>query len=244
MRAGISIEGLTHRYGSRIALDEVSFSVGPGRFCALLGPNGAGKSTLVSLISGLFAARHGRVVIADHDMATEPRKALAAMGIVFQSQTLDTDLSVRQNMVYYAALHGLSGRLAMTAIEEALDRLGMRERMAEKVRALNGGHRRRMEIARALIHKPSVLLLDEPTAGLDMAMRRSITSHVHGLAAAGTLSVLWTTHLADEIEEGDDVAILHKGKLVAHGKAGEIAAEEPLAAAFRRLTAAEGYEAP
>lgn len=236
MTAGISIEGLSHRYGSKLALDEVTFSVNPGRFCALLGPNGAGKSTLVSLISGLFAARHGRVIIAGHDMGKEPRRALAAMGIVFQSPTLDADLSVSQNMYYYAALHGKSGRAAATAIEESLDRLGMRERLAEKVRDLNGGHRRRMEIARALIHKPKVLLLDEPTAGLDMAMRASITAHVHDLAQSGGLSVLWTTHLSDEISKADDLVILHQGKVVACGEAGKLAGKMSMPDLFRQLT--------
>jgi ABC-2 type transport system ATP-binding protein len=227
---------LSHRYGSKLALDEVTFSVNPGRFCGLLGPNGAGKSTLVSLISGLFAARHGRVIIAGHDMGKEPCRALAAMGIVFQSPTLDADLSVSQNMYYYAALHGISGRVAATAIEESLDRLGMRERLAEKVRDLNGGHRRRMEIARALIHRPKVMLLDEPTAGLDMAMRKSITAHVHELAQNGRMSVLWTTHLADEVSACDDLAILHHGRLVAHGQAKEIVGSASLPELFRRLT--------
>lgn len=236
MTAGISIDGLSHRYGSKLALDDVTFSVGSGAFCALFGPNGAGKSTLVSLISGLFAARHGHVVIAGHDMARDPRKALASMGIVFQSPTLDADLTVRQNMAYYAALHGMSGKIAAAAIDESLDRLGMRERLAEKVRDLNGGHRRRMEIARALIHKPQVLLLDEPTAGLDMAMRKSITAHVHELAKVDGLSVLWTTHLSDEVSPDDDLAILHKGKLVAHGMASELAGEGTVIDLFHRLT--------
>lgn len=236
MNAGISIEGLSHRYGPKLALDDVTFNVGDGRFCALFGPNGAGKSTLVSLISGLFAARHGRVVIAGHDMAKEPRRALAAMGIVFQSPALDTDLTVSQNMSYYAALHGMSGRQAAAAIEESLDRLGMGERLGEKVRNLNGGHRRRMEIARALIHKPKVLLLDEPTAGLDMAMRKSITAHVHDLAQNGGLSVLWTTHLADEVSASDDLAILHRGRLVAHGQADELAGNASVQDLFHRLT--------
>jgi ABC-2 type transport system ATP-binding protein len=234
--AGIRIESLTHRYGSKIALDNISLSVDPGCFCGLLGPNGAGKSTLVSLLSGLFAAREGRIFIAGHDIAREPRKALACMGIVFQSPTLDADLSVKQNMLYYAALHGLSGRPAVAAIEAALDRLGMRERMSETVKVLNGGHRRRMELARALIHRPTVLLLDEPTAGIDMAMRKSITAHVHELSAVDGISVLWTTHLADEIAPGDDVAILHRGQLAAHGQTESLTRGESLTAMFQRLT--------
>lgn len=236
MNAGICIEGLSHYYGQKLALDDVTFSVGAGQFCALFGPNGAGKSTLVSLLSGLFAARHGRIDIAGHDMAKDPRRSLAAMGIVFQSQTLDTDLTVSQNMTYYAALHGMSGRAATAAIDRALDRLAMRERLSEKVRNLNGGHRRRMEIARALIHNPKVLLLDEPTAGLDMAMRKSVTAHVHELAKHGELSVLWTTHLSDEVTALDQLAILHRGKLVANGLAGELAGDLSVPELFHRLT--------
>ena len=236
MRQGISIEGLSHFYGAKKALDSVSFDIASGRFCALLGPNGAGKSTLVSLLTGLFAARHGKVMIAGHNMASEPRKALACMGIVFQSPALDLDVSVRRNMLYYAALHGLSGKPAEMAIEAALDRLAMRERLHEKVAALNGGHRRRMEIARALIHKPAVLLLDEPTAGLDMSMRTSITAHVHELARNDGLTVLWTTHLADEIEATDDVAILHRGKLVALGVCELLTTETSMPELFRELT--------
>ncbi len=236
MSSGIRIENLTHRYGVKVALNDVSFCVEADRFCALLGPNGAGKSTLVSLISGLFAAREGRVFIAGHDIAVHPRKALACMGIVFQSPTLDADLSVRQNMLYYAALHGLSGRMAMLAIEAALDRLGMRDRILEPVNALNGGHRRRMELARALIHRPSVLLLDEPTAGIDMAMRKSITAHVHQLSKNDGISVLWTTHLADEVAPLDDVAILHRSSLVAHGPIESLTREKPLADLFQQLT--------
>jgi ABC-2 type transport system ATP-binding protein len=234
--AGISIEGLSHSYGPKLALDNVTLSVAAGTFCALFGPNGAGKSTLVSLLSGLFAARSGRVIIGGFDMAREPRRALAAMGIVFQSPTLDADLSVRQNMHYYAALHGLSGKSADVAIYGSLDRLGMRERLNEKVRDLNGGHRRRMEIARSLVHSPKVLLLDEPTAGLDMAMRNSITAHVHDLAHNGGLSILWATHLSDEVLRSDDLAILHRGKLVAHGPAGKLAGSDTVAALFQRLT--------
>jgi ABC-2 type transport system ATP-binding protein len=172
-------------------------------------------------------------------MAKDPRRALGAMGIVFQSPALDTDLTVSQNMTYYAALHGMSGRAAAVAIDESLDRLAMRERLSEKVRDLNGGHRRRMEIARALIHKPRVLLLDEPTAGLDMAMRKSITAHVHELAEHGGLSVLWTTHLADEVSAGDDLAILHRGMLVAHGQAEEVVGSASVTEVFQSLTGAQ-----
>jgi ABC-2 type transport system ATP-binding protein len=240
---GLNLCSVTHHYGARVALSEVSFSVDAGAFCALLGPNGAGKSTLFSLMTGLFACRSGQIRIAGHDMAREPRRALAEMGVVFQQPTLDLDLSVRRNLRYFAALHGLSGRIAEARIDEVLDRLAMRERGAERARDLNGGHRRRLELARALLHRPKVLLLDEPTVGLDAAARRAITDHVHRLARDGGLSVLWATHLTDEVEDHDRLVILHRGHVLEDGIAGELRGEQSLSAHFLALTSVEGQAA-
>lgn len=218
---GLTVEGISHDWRTKCALDNVSFSVEPGRFCALLGPNGAGKSTLFGLLARLFTPRTGRIVMAGFDMALSPHAALARMGVVFQSSTLDLDLTVKRNLLYFAALHGLSGREAEMRTIAALERLGMAERAGEKVAKLNGGHRRRMEIARALLHRPQVLLLDEPTVGLDAATRAAITAHVHDLSADG-LTVLWATHLVDEVRDTDQLVILHRGKVLADGEAGEI----------------------
>lgn len=223
--SGLTVEDISHNWGARRALDGVSFSVEPGRFCALLGPNGAGKSTLFGVLTRLFAPRAGRIVIAGHDMNREPSAALARMGVVFQASTLDLDLSVKRNLLYFAALHGLSGREAETRAMAALDRLGMAERAGEKAAKLNGGHRRRMEIARALVHRPKVLLLDEPTVGLDAASRAAITQHVHDLAAEG-LTVLWSTHLVDEVRAQDRLVILHRGRVLADGEAGDIGGDD------------------
>lgn len=231
---GLTVEGISHDWGARRALDGVSFAVEPGRFCALLGPNGAGKSTLFSMLTRLFAPREGRITVAGHDMAREPRAALARIGAVFQASTLDPDLTVRRNLLYFAALHGLCGREAETRAMAALDRLGMAERAGEKVAKLNGGHRRRMEIARALLHRPKVLLLDEPTVGLDAAARAAITRHVHDLAAEG-LTVLWATHLVDEVWAKDRLVILHRGRVRADGEAGEIGGGD-MTARFLALT--------
>ena len=231
----LSVQNLSYAYGDKQALDDVSFDLEAGQFCALLGPNGAGKSTLFSLLTRLFVTKSGRITVAGHDIAREPRAALAKMGVVFQSPTLDLDMSVLRNLRYFAALQGISGREAGLRIERALERLGMGERKSEKVRALNGGHRRRMEIARALIHEPDVLLLDEPTVGLDTASRRAITDHVHDLASEGLL-VFWATHLVDEIGEDDAVVILHRGRVLAHDSARSIAGSGPLVDAFAALT--------
>lgn len=231
---GLTVEGISHDWGARRALDDVSFSVEPGRFCALLGPNGAGKSTLFGMLTRLFTPRAGRIVMAGFDMARAPRAALARMGAVFQASTLDPDLTVRHNLLYFAALHGLSGREAEVRTIAALERLGMAERAGEKVAKLNGGHRRRMEIARALLHRPQVLLLDEPTVGLDAAARAAITAHVHDLSADG-LTVLWATHLVDEVRKTDRLVILHRGSVLADGEAGEIGGAD-LTARFLALT--------
>ena len=231
------IEGLSYRYGARQALDDVCFSIDPGSFCALLGPNGAGKSTLFSLLTRLFVSRNGKITVAGFDLGKNPRLALASIGVVFQAQTLDLDLSVRRNLRYFAALHGLAGSQTEARIDEALDRLDMRERAHERARDLNGGHRRRMEIARALIHKPALLLLDEPTVGLDAPSRKAITDHVHDLTEEG-LAVLWATHLVDEVRADDRLVMLHKGQVIADGVAGKIAPPGTLAEKFTQMTAA------
>ncbi|MCO8143960.1 ATP-binding cassette domain-containing protein [Rhodovulum tesquicola] len=231
----LCVSNVSLSYGAKRALDDVSFALDRGRFCALLGPNGAGKSTLFSLLTRLLVTREGRIEVAGFDLARNPRAALARIGVVFQQPTLDLDTSVMRNMRYFAALHGMAGRDATARIDAALERLNMRERADEKVRALNGGHRRRMEIARALIHAPEVLLLDEPTVGLDTAARRSITAHVHDLAAEG-LTVLWATHLVDEIEPSDDVVVLNRGRVLKQASAAEIAGEGDLIDAFIEMT--------
>lgn len=235
--SGLRVSNLSYAYGTKPALKDVSFDVGAGQFCALLGPNGAGKSTLFALLTRLLSAPSGQISIAGHDLNTHPRKALSQLGIVFQQSTLDLDLSVRQNLSYFAALQGLSGRDAARRIDSALDRLAMLERAGEKARSLNGGHRRRAEIARALIHDPAVLLLDEPTVGLDAAARVSITQHVHALTQNGT-TVLWATHLTDEVAPKDALVILHRAEVLAQGTCATICAGDPLADKFLALTAA------
>lgn len=236
MNSALSISGLSHNYGARAALSDVHFDVEPGVFCALLGPNGAGKSTLYSRLTRLITGPPAKISIAGIDLETAPRKALARMGIVFQQSTLDLELTAHQNLVYFAALHGIGGRDARLRIAAALERLDMAERAHEKVRALNGGHRRRTEIARALLHRPQVLLLDEATVGLDAAARSQITAHVHDLCAVDGITVLWATHLTDEISPNDQVVILHQGKVLANEQSKTIAGDTGLKETFLSMT--------
>ncbi|MDJ0858385.1 MAG: ABC transporter ATP-binding protein, partial [Dinoroseobacter sp.] len=225
---GLSVRNLSYSYGSKRALDDVSFSIAPGAFSALLGPNGAGKSTLFSLLTRLFTTEEGQIEIAGHDISREPRAALAKIGVVFQQSTLDLDLTVKRNLSYFAALHGISGRDARTRIDAALERLDISDRAGERARDLNGGHRRRTEIARCLIHSPSVLLLDEPTVGLDAASRKAITDYVHELSRTDGLTVLWATHLTDEIADADRLLVLHHGQLLQDGIVGDLRGAAPL----------------
>ncbi len=235
----LQVEGLGYRYGARVALEKVGFVVEPGSFCALLGPNGAGKSTLFGLLTRLFTAPSGHIGVAGFDMARTPRAALARLGVVFQQPTLDLDLTLRRNLLYFAGLQGLSGPDARTRVDAALDRIGLADRAAEQVRALSGGQRRRLEIARALLHAPSVLLLDEPTVGLDAASRRAITAHVHDLAAQG-LTVLWATHLTDEVADADRLVLLHRGRVLADTTAAAFRGKRSLTDAFLTATQADG----
>lgn len=222
--SGLAIEGVSHNYGARQALTDVSFKVALGSFSVLLGPNGAGKSTLFGLLTRLLKLQSGAMT---WNGAPLKPKTLGDVGVVFQPITLDLDLTVQQNLEYFGALFGLSSRERKQRIGEELERLGMAERAREKVRALNGGHRRRVEIARALLHRPSLLLLDEPTVGLDAPARRALVDYVHELSRERGLTVLWATHLFDEVDvEQDDIVLLSKGKLGAYGPASQLLVEQ------------------
>lgn len=214
----LNVSGLSFAYGQKKALDNVGFSVGAGECTILLGPNGAGKSTLFSLITRLYDAREGRIELCGFDIKRQSLNALSRLGVVFQQTTLDPDLTVTQNLRYHAALHGLGRKAADARIQDELERLNMYERRGEKVRQLNGGHKRRVEIARALLHQPTLLLLDEPTVGLDVPSRLAIVEHVHNLVRHQGLAVLWATHLIDEIADDDSLVVLHKGQIKISGR--------------------------
>ena len=234
----LDVSDLSFAYGARQALNQVGFSLAPGRFAALLGPNGAGKSTLIALLTRLYDLQRGEIRVGGHSMRDNPRPALKQLGVVFQQSTLDLDLSVEQNLRYHAALHGLSRRQSGQRVDAELARQGLTERRGERVRELNGGHRRRVEIARALLHEPRLLLLDEASVGLDPASRLALNQHLRSLCREQQLSVLWTTHLLDEVAPSDDLLILHQGRLVASGQAADLSLEHggDLGTAFNRLT--------
>jgi ABC-2 type transport system ATP-binding protein len=241
----LTVKDVSYWYGIKQALDDVSFEVYPSKVTALLGPNGAGKTTLFSLITRLFDAPEGRIEICGKSASEWGARALGPLGVVFQQPTLDLDLTVKQNLRYFASLRGLSRKEADERMLKALEALDMQERINERVRALNGGHRRRVEIARSLLHSPKLLLLDEPTVGLDVPTRSAIVRHVHNLARTGDIGVLWATHLFDEVESNDDLLVLDRGRIVARGTAKDVVAEtgaKDLGGAFELLIGSDAEE--
>ena len=235
----LSVEGVSKSYGARKALDGVSIRVGHGELVALLGPNGAGKTTLFQLLSGLFVADAGEIQVRGYDIRHNPVPALAGIGIVFQQPTLDLDLSVEANLRFHARLHGLWGNHARQRIAEELARVGLSEQARDSTRGLSGGNRRKVELARALVHEPSVLLMDEATVGLDPASRRQLLDYVLELRDGRGVGVLWATHLVDEAESADRVVILHQGRVLREGTPNALTAAsetENLAMAFLQLT--------
>ncbi len=218
----LEAKNLSHSYGKFQALKSLDFSIARGEFMVLLGHNGAGKTTLFSLITGLHHSGGGSILVNGWDLRKQPGKALRHLGVVFQQRSLDADLTVWQNLKYFAGLHGMPLVQAKRRAHEELERLDMLDHLNDKIRKLSGGQARRIEIVRALMQKPELLILDEPTFGLDVRSRDVILKHVRALCAEG-LSALWTTHLLEEVAPDDKLLLLKAGELVAQGNAGEIA---------------------
>ncbi|MGB5833563.1 MAG: ABC transporter ATP-binding protein [Thiohalocapsa sp.] len=235
----LALDGVGFAYGPRKVLNDVSFSVGAGTFCVLLGINGAGKTTLFSLITRLFLCRQGHIRILGRDLGQDGSGALARMGVVFQQPTLDLDLTLRQNLRYFCTLQGLDPSIARPRIVRALAQIGLTDRAGDKVRQLSGGQRRRLELVRAMLHEPDLLLADEPTVGLDIHSRQNILQQVRGDCRERGVGVLWATHLVDEVESGDQVAVLHQGRVMMQGGIETLLAEtgaDTVKDAFNRLT--------
>ena len=209
--------GLTKRYGKHAALDKLTLALVPGSFVALLGPNGAGKSTLFQVLTGLFAADEGDVEVAGHSLRHAGTGALRHIGVVFQQMSLDLDLTVERNLRFHADLHGLPRAVAAERIAAGSAAMGIGADLQRRVRELSGGNRRKVELVRALLHQPRLLLMDEPTVGLDPKSRRDLLAAIRADVVARGSSVLWATHLVEEAEAADRVVVLHRGKLLADG---------------------------
>jgi len=213
----IQVQDLTHRYGDRIALKGISFKVGGGEIFGLLGPNGSGKSTLFRILSTMMVPESGTARIADIDVARDPASVRRRVGVVFQTQSLDKALTVEENLRAQGHLHGLSGATLRERMKFAMERLNIEDRRRDLVGDLSGGLRRRVEIAKALLHRPQVLLMDEASTGLDPAARRDVSRHVEELRRNDGVTVLLTTHILEEAERCDRLVLLHQGSIVAEG---------------------------
>ena len=211
----IEVDGIAYRYGEREALRDVSFHVEAGELFGLLGPNGGGKTTLLEILATLRRSTEGAARVGGVDVSAKPDEARRLIGVVFQRTALDAQLTPTENLRHQGHLYGLSGRALRERSAELLDRFGVADRADDRVKTLSGGLRRRVELAKALVHRPRILLLDEPTVGLDPGGRRELWRHARRLRSESGVAVLVTTHLLDEAEDCDRVGILDRGRLVA-----------------------------
>ena len=218
----IQVQNLTHRYGDRVALSGVSFEVKKGEIFGLLGPNGGGKSTVFRILSTMMVPTEGHAILAGHDVVREAAAVRRHVGVVFQTQSLDKALTVEENLRAQGHLHGLSGALLRERMEAAMQRLGLLDRRKDLVDTLSGGLRRRVEIAKALLHRPQVLLMDEASTGLDPAARRDLSRHVETLRQTEGVTILLTTHILEEADRCDRLVLLHQGNIVAQGTPNEL----------------------
>lgn len=249
-RQAIEVTNVSYARGGRDILRDLDLAVGPGKLVAMVGLNGAGKTTLISLLATLAVPSRGRIVVNGIDAAREPSKVRASIGVVFQASALEPRLSARENLWFIARCQGLRGRAARERVDELLAWLGLGAQAATRAGSLSGGQRRRLELARALVARPQVLLLDEPTIGLDVAARRAFWAEIKTLADAGH-TILCSTHHTDEARDADSVVVLDRGHLLAHeswrslctSAAGTVHLRTPQAAGTSRWLREHGYSA-
>lgn len=223
--AVISVQNLVHRYENRTALNGVSFDVRPAELFCLLGPNGSGKTTLFRILSTLMIPTAGHALVLGHDVAREPSRLRNQIGVVFQAQSVDPKLTAYENLWHQGHLYGIRGSSLKKRVMEILSRVGLSDRAKERVETFSGGMQRRIELAKGLLHRPGVLLLDEPTTGLDPGARRDLWQYLQILRDEEQVSVLVTTHLMEEAEKCDSLAIMNEGNLVALGTPAELKTE-------------------
>jgi len=221
----VSVENVTHRYGERVALSGVSFQVSEGEIFGLLGPNGGGKSTVFRILSTLMAPTAGTAGICGHDVVREPAAVRRRIGVVFQSQSLDKKLTVEENLRGQGHLHGMSGAVLRERIEKVVGRLGLKDRMGDLVEILSGGLKRRVEIAKGLLHRPAVLLMDEASTGLDPGARRELWQYILELRTQEGVTVLLPSHILDEADKCDRLVLVHEGHVVSEGTPAQLKAK-------------------
>ena len=221
----LNAQGLHKSYGGKPALAGVDLQIFAGEMVVLLGPNGAGKSTLLQLLTGLFSPDQGQVQVAGFNMQSHASRALAMLGVVFQQSALDLDLSVQANLLFHTDLHGIARSEASQRIADGLSHMGLSEQASARVRTLSGGTRRKVELIRALLHRPRVLLMDEATVGLDPGSRQQLLQTVRALTKSQQVSVLWTTHLVDEVVNADRLLVLNQGQIAFDGVPADLIAQ-------------------
>ena len=225
--AAISVSDLSFRYGDRTALDAVGFNVSPGSIFGFLGPNGGGKTTLFSILSTVLPLQSGNVTALGHDLQKDSAAYREQIGVTFQAPGLDRRLTVLENLIHQGHLYGLRGDHLRHTIEELTEQFGVADRQSDIVDTLSGGLKRRVELAKCLIHRPSLLLLDEPSTGLDPGARHDLWASLERLRSEQGVTVVVTTHLMEEAERCDELALLHRGQIVAQGSPSELRSRIP-----------------
>lgn len=243
--AVLEVDHVDKAYGEKQVLNGVCIRVDAGEFLALLGPNGAGKTTLFSLLSGLLVPNAGEIRVAGRSIRRSPVRALAKMGIVFQDPALDLGRTVAANLHFHAQLHGMNKDTSRARISEEVEAFGLLDVLNRPVGSLSGGNRRKVELVRALLHQPSILLMDEATVGLDPRSRSVLVESVQGLCSDRQVGVLWATHLVDEAEKASRVVILEAGTVLADAASAELlrrTGASSLAEVFLSMTGGTGRE--